>query len=271
MSLKHMRSLMKILSVVLFITLLSSCSTSKQELRGVILPHHNLVGKYIDETYSEIADPSVERVVILSTNHFNIGNHYIQSALEMSSSLELDGDIIEKLQEQNILNVEPIVFESEHGITVHVERLEKYFPDVKIIPIIIKWDTPQEHLDRLVQSMIDEGALDKSLLVASIDFSHFVTEEIAQKNDDRTIEWLEQWGAGELENISLDEIKALEKSIKMDTPTSTAMDSPEALYVFTQLLDKPQRLEVWKRTSSTSLLGGENPFQNTSHLFVRVW
>ena len=51
-----------------------------------------------------------------------------------------------------------------------------------------------------------EGDMDKTLIIASIDFSHFVTEETALANDQRTMKWFESWGNGDVSDPSLDSL-----------------------------------------------------------------
>jgi AmmeMemoRadiSam system protein B len=261
---------------------LASCSVEEAKIsgevqnegtgvvRGVVLPHHNLVGKYIDGLYSEIDDGDVDRIILISTNHFDYGYHFIQSTDDLDSDLELQTDFIENLYRENILSVEDTGLDAEHGIMVHIDRIEKYFPDARVVPIMIKWQTPQEKLDDLVEVILEEGGMDRTLVIASIDFSHFVVEETAVVNDERTMQWFEDWGKREILEISLDSMWDLEKSIEMDTKEATALDSPETLYVFAKLLGDPKEVELWKRTSSHSLYGGNDPMQNTSHLFVKV-
>jgi len=112
--------------------------------------------------------------------------------------------------------------------------------------------------------------LDKALVIASIDFSHYVSEETALKNDQRTQDWLLDWDEG-LESADFDDSWGLEKTFVMDSKKGTAMDSPETFYVFTSLLGKVKEVEIWNRTSSASLTGEIDPLQNTSHIFVKVW
>ncbi len=255
------------------------------DLKGVILPHHNLTGKNIDEFYESIKDDNFERIIILSTNHFDFGYGFIQSSLEARDGINPDKDFIRNLRAGGFLHVEPVTFNAEHGITTHYDRIQKYFPESKVVPIMIKWKTPEENLSKLIKGIgeADDGA--KTLIIASIDFSHFVSEETGRENDDRSSEFLLNWAdksaaesdsggngiSGNTADISLDELLELEKSISFDTEKSTAYDSPEALYVFMYLIVRPEKVEIFKRTSSAEMTGIKDPMQYTSHLFVKVY
>lgn len=246
---------------------------------ALILPHHNLVGEFIDEVYSDVASDQIERVIIVSTNHFDTGYSNIQSSKSFKTTLDYDDELIDHLGNEKVLRVEERNFNLEHGITVHTEYIEKYMPDAQIVPIIIKWGVPEPELDSLI-SAVKSSNLENTLYVGSIDFTHYVSEEIASENDARTMQWLEDWGDGKVEDISLQTFWDLERSIGYEpdlqaesdlVEVPTAMDSPETMYVITQLVGEPEEVEIWKRTSSASMYNIENPLENTSHLFVKIW
>lgn len=228
--------------------LLSACG--QKNIEGIIVPHHLLVSKFIDETYSKVSQnlPDTENIILISLNHFNSGFSYIQKP---------------KLSEI-----------SDHGITAQIPFIEKYFPKAKIFPVIIKAVAPQNRLDLLI-TKLSELDPQKTLVIASIDFSHYIDEDLALKKDTATIDWLKSVKTKTDSEISLDEIKKLaqveekfeEDFYKIETPV--AIDSPESLYVITKLmaLQSASNFELQNRTSSASLLGIEDQTQNTSHIF----
>lgn len=247
----------------------SAPEQSQPTVRGAIFPHHNIVGEQIDAMYAEIANPETERVILISTNHFNKGYHYIQ-AIDRLESISIDTELIKKLEETNTVRANAPSLQGEHGLTVHTNRIKKHFPNASLVPLAIKWETPQKTLDKLIQSLQSEN-LENTVIIASIDFSHYVSEEGAMDNDTRTMEWLKGWENGTSNLTNLDQFWDLEESTQFDTDISTAIDSPETLYVLTNLIPTPEKVEIWKRTSSASMFGLNSPMQNTSHIFVKVW
>lgn len=235
---------------------------------GAILPHHNVVGNHIDAFYEEIANLHVERVILISTNHFNTGYYYIQST-DRVEGFQFDEEILSQLEEQKIGNINPAALGGEHGLTVHFDRIKKAFPNAELVPLVLKWKTPQKNLDRLID-LLRSYNLEETVIIASIDFTHYTGEEGALRNDERTMAWLQSWEDGIANTDDLEEYWSLEKSLQFDTEISTALDSPETLYVFTNLIPQPQDVEIWKRTSSASIFNLDDPMQNTSHLFVKV-
>lgn len=269
--------------------LLSAGCTPQPEpdpvIGGIILPHHLLVENEIRDFLEEVAsrrDPStVQRILLLSPNHFGYGYSAIQSTNEPYDATvfdvpDLDLETIQQLADSSPLAIEPADFPKEHGITVPATLLKEVFPDATLVPITLKIGTPESDLEQLIAAI---AALDLSqtLVVSSVDFSHYVSEQVALANDQRTIFTLEKTEQN-LQNEGIDyglfealqEIAQTESEPDGETaPEAVAFDSPESLYVLIRVMEKQNALDfnLWKRTSSASITGLEDPLQNTSHVF----
>lgn len=246
--------------------------------KAIIVPHHLLVENYIDDFYKQISEknPNVEKIILISPNHFNYGNRYIQSTTSLpdqnGKQINLSKDEIAKLSQSGALSIEPIYFEKEHGIINQTIFTNKYFPNAKIIPIRIKNGTTKDRLDMALNEL-SKIITPNTLIIVSADFTHYTDEKIAIKNDEKFIKYFEN-----LKNnseINFDEIKKLAttENAKQENENlenyPVALDSPESLYLDLKLLQKQNALTFtfFKRTSSASLLGLKNPLDNTSHLF----
>ena len=220
---------------------------------GGILPHHLLVEKEIDAFYKTLENPNIDRIIVISPNHFNYGYNAIRTTDET-----LGAGGVAALETKN--------FELEHGITVHETFIKKYFPKASVTPVIIKFGTEQTRLDRLVDQIVRMD-LTHTLILASIDFTHMDPESIAVKNDERTLSWLNQISE---KPILLEEVRQLAKTTNPEPAwDSVAMDSPESLYVLVRVMQAKgaTSFKKWARTSSASLIPGLDPSQNTSHIF----
>lgn len=263
-----------VISALAFFSLWTIYNKSQlpNEIKGIVLPHHLLVENYIDDLYKLTSekDPNISRIILLSPNHFGYGFSYIQStnqAFTPKNSPRLDKNFIENLSQKTPLKIDQSYFEKEHGIMSELPFIKKYFPNAKIVPIRIKPTTPQSQLDPLIKE-ISSTDLSRTLIIASIDFTHSESEETAVKNDNRIITWLEDWAKGS-QKADFQEIKKLAKSISKTVQDSVAMDSPESFYILTKLMEheSAKTFTLFKRTSSASLLNIKDPLQNTSHIF----
>lgn len=229
---------------------------------GALIPHHLLVEKHIDQFYQKLAEENsdIQTVILLSPNHLGHGRSFMQTTDKFAS--------IRQLLEHSPLGLETKSFEKEHGVYIHLPFLKKYFPKAKLIPIIFKKNTPENRLNILTKNL-KKNITDNTLIIGSIDFTHYESEEIAVGNDNRTITWLENLKNKDIGKISLDEIAKLAKSTKQTNLDSVAFDSPESMYVLLKLLANYQstNFTLFKRTSTLSLTKLTNPLDNTSHIF----
>ncbi len=240
-------------------------------VRGIILPHHLLVASFMEKFYGQLAaENSYDRVVILAPNHFGYGYNFVQTTDAVEGGPGLDLKWIDTLEESKTARMETADFGKEHGAYVHYPFLRKYFPKALIVPIIIKNDTPCRTLDQLADKLAElrdreEG---RTLILASLDFSHYSAEEISAANDRRTIAWLEKGAAFEAGNLCQESVE-MAVSLDSETPDAVAIDSPGVIYVMQRLMQNSgaANFNLWARTSSASLLDSVRPIDNTSHVF----
>ena len=232
--------------ITIFVGTLLGCTSDvpccdESEIKGAILPHHLFVDYLIEDFYEELSNENFDQIILLSPNHFGYGHANIHTT---------DYD------------------EREHGITVHLDYISQYFPDAEVLPATFKLNTSQRELDAFVQEILTSD-LSNTLVLASLDFTHLESEKIALQNDERMIAWLEILGKADT-NTSLEYIHELASTINPNPlADAVSVDSPEALYVLTQLMlsQEATHFELWQRTSSASLGHLENPADNPSHIF----
>lgn len=274
---------MKILSCTVLVGIVAlgqGCSPLKGEevdlpVAGVILPHHALVEPFMEDFLEEMRAQAgmeaVERVILISPNHFGYGYANLQTLSSEFQSVDeawpLEGALQERLIQRSSLEAVSDDFYLEHGITVPWALLKEHWPEATLLPITIKPGTSQAELDRLIQALEQED-LQRTVVVGSIDFSHLTPESIAAENDAATVTWLTAipedsttWHA------ALEQLAHPESLVKVEG--AVAMDSPETLYVVLKLMEARgfTAFTLWQRTSSAALTGIEDPLQNTSHLF----
>lgn len=213
------------------------------EPQGAILPHHLFVDYLIDDFYERLAQETtnIDQIILLSPNHLGYGHTNIQTT---------DYD------------------SREHGITVHLPYIETYFPGAEISPATFKFGTSEQELNAFIDELLAQN-FRHTLVLASIDFTHLEPEEIALQNDQRTIEWLGSL-ASPTTDATLSHIHNLAATTGENSlEGAVALDSPETLYVFAQLMraQEATQFKLWQRTSTASLGNLQKPEDMTSHIF----
>jgi AmmeMemoRadiSam system protein B len=244
-----------------------------EKVKAMILPHHLLVASFMEKFYAEIAAKNTyDRVVILSPNHFGYGHNFLQTTDKLPDPDSLDRQWVKELDSSRTARIENTDFGLEHGIYVHYPFLKKYFPGAKLVAVTVKDKTPCAELDRLAGKLMDLEKVSpgRTLYVASLDFSHYSSEEIAAANDRRTLSWL-----GRVSGADGDMCReATETAVSLDTktPDAVAIDSPGVIYTLRKIMDGPETKErkvfqFWNRTSSASMMSSVRPVDNTSHIY----
>jgi len=211
----------------------------KKHVIGGIIPHHLLAAPLISGFFQGIKNQHVQRVIILSPNHYNNGPFQItvskanfETAYGMAHP---DIDAIQKLDD-SVGNYED-VFDNEHGIYGIVPFIKKTFPSAKIIPLILKSDVTQKECDDLVSKLAE--IVDKNtIIIASTDFSHYLPLKQADQFDIQSIKVLNDWKPAEI--LLLNDTKNV--------------DSPQSLYVVEELMTKIGAKNMYKIAHSNSAL-----------------
>ncbi|MCC6643852.1 AmmeMemoRadiSam system protein B [Candidatus Peregrinibacteria bacterium] len=248
------------------------------KVRAIVVPHHLLVKSFMQKFYSQLAANGAEyqRIVIISPNHFNYGLYAVRSVLELKGKspqgeafeFNIDQDAVQKLADQGAVRLENRYFEREHGVFVQAGFIKEFWPEAKVVPIIIKNGAALERLNKLIEGLreLDDG---KTLFLFSVDFSHYTSEEFAVLNDLRTLNWLSELGSQNWDDQGeLDLLVKNGKSFDVKSSDSVAVDSPESLWVMGKMADLGGwEFNLWGRTSSASIADMNDPTQNTSHIF----
>jgi AmmeMemoRadiSam system protein B len=195
-------------------------SIDKLNIVSGVVPHHLLAEEIIDDFFSYISSQeNVETIILLSPDHFQSGvlnneNTFITldwesvSEKENSSNIKIDSLLGKKLAGENkiILNSADIIY--DHGITNLIPYIKKYFPESKFLPILIPIDITKEQIEHLVKT-IDKAASAQTIIIGSVDFSHYLPPQAADFHDAKSIRVLLNFEEDNFDNIEVDCWQAL--------------------------------------------------------------
>ncbi len=167
------------------------------KIQAVITSHHFLAKDLIAKTLAIVDEEKIEEIILVSPDHFkqikkrqcliltdNIGWETDFGKLEPESSE------INKINKNQNVCTDFNSFRGEHGIYTLVPFLKNYFPKAKIVPLILKPKNNFEDFYNLGKEIANDFDKSKTLMVISSDFSHYVTESVANKQDEKSVEIL---------------------------------------------------------------------------------
>lgn len=223
-----------------------------EEAVAVISSHHLLAKDLIAETFSKIDDKQIEQVLIVSPDHFKQikdTNCLIMTAnVGWKTETEVinpGSEIITKWMEGKDWCNDINSFRGEHGITALVPFIRHYFPRATIVPMILRQNNNLEFFNHLGEKMAKEVSKDKTLVVVSSDFCHYMANNKAKENDKISLKVLE--------NKEVDEINLVNN------------DCHECLAFLFGYLDKEDQFKLIKNSNSFEI-SGEDPEYVTSYI-----
>lgn len=188
--------------------------SNDEKISAVIVPHFDVFASQRQALLQDIGQtPKPKTIMLVSVNHFNTGNENILTTdrnwTTDRGTVEADNDLIAQLTKSKIAGNDENAFTNEHGIKNILDDIKSSFPESKILPIIIKDSTSQQEMEQLAQWLIANTS--KTLLISSVDFSHYCPPAIARIHDSFSIQALSS----------------------MDTSTiwRAETDSPQTLYL----------------------------------------
>jgi AmmeMemoRadiSam system protein B len=220
-------------------------SSLKGAVLGGVAPHHDLALDMIVEFYREIKGSSgakrdVRRVWLFAPDHFRRAKRWAAvcpSDWTLSEgSISADRGVVRALGGMSIVETDSALFSREHGVTLHIPLIARFFPRASVVPIVLRPDIPDVALLMLrgkIRELMDDG----DIIILSMDLSHYKTPEAAEIEDGRALEVL----------LAMRPLAA--SSIDADARRAASL-------VLTLLRDRgARRGELIKRSDSSSILG----------------
>ncbi|WP_366922312.1 AmmeMemoRadiSam system protein B [Metallumcola ferriviriculae] len=197
--------------------------SSDNRIDGAVVPHHLLAHQLISQVFSRFRQQEPSLLVLVGPNHHNRGERIITGTWDWQTpfgTVEVDREVVGKLLDAAPVKQDDMVLDSEHSIGNLMPFIKFYLPETKVVPLILHHDVSRQEAKLLAEQLnevTDEGAV----IIASVDFSHYLTREEAQQKDRETMAALKADNLGRIFSMGND---------YLDSPASlgvlfTAMDA----------------------------------------------
>ena len=160
-----------------------------------IIPHDVYMGDYIAHFFSALSKiSSPATIILIGPDHFERGDGIFTTTDTAWKTpygiLEPNRSVIHSLEEKHVAHIQTSVMQSEHSISALVPFIKYYFPDTKIVPIIMKAATNQNDITALRNAL--SSLQGTTVLVGAIDFSHYLLPSESDINDISTQQAIEE-------------------------------------------------------------------------------
>lgn len=182
---------------------------------GGVASHHipTTIPRLVD-FYSRLKHTqSVKNFIVIGPDHTDAGNAPITVSnasffTDYGEVRPIDG-LASKLQDAKLANIEEPPFGSEHSVGSQILIISKIFPGAKVTPIILRSDTTKDHaeaLGKMLATVMD----DETVLIASVDFSHYLSTDQAMPLDQISGEVVHNLDLEALPLVTADSGKSIE-------------------------------------------------------------
>lgn len=234
--------------------------TSKQntsfseKVGGGVVPHHLLASRLIADFFSGLSQKNYKTLVLLGPNHDEKGGKILTSSLTWNTpfgSVMADTEIVNFLLTKNIAQEDLEVFSEEHSLAILIPFIKFYLPDTKVVPIILRKTTTKEEIASLAEALKNFYSEEK-LIIASVDFSHYLNSEQAKSKDEVTLKYMQTFDYEKLLNLSSDYI-----------------DSPPSIVGLLMTMQKIRKtkMKVIENTNSGEILNDQS-IPSTSYFSI---
>lgn len=163
-----------------------------RKIKGAIVPHAGYIysGSIAAHSYYKIVEDGFpETFVILSPNHTGLGSGVSISSDEQWNTplgnIDVDTEFAEYLfKNSDIMDLDNIAHMREHSCEVQLPFLQYFSEDFTIVPITMGFQDMKTAKDVAKTITNAKNSLNRDILVlASTDFTHYQSHEIASKQD----------------------------------------------------------------------------------------
>lgn len=184
---------------------------------SLVVPHHNFIAQERLKYFKTIAlkRPFTRIVIIVGPNHFSPNQTQLTYANRQWNLSNGTVDFTANFESifKPFINLDNNLVKNDHTIYNLLPDIKTVWPQATVFPILIGQNYPVSKLNSLISAM-SKNCKFNCLLIASVDFSHYLPSGLAEVHDQKSLK--------ELNNQNFAEILKLE------------VDSPQSLYLLAQ-------------------------------------
>jgi len=159
----------------------------QNEFTAGITSHHDLASPLIGQFFRCLAERNnPQTIIIIGPNHFQQGSRAILSGKNAWQTpfgrLAVDQDKLALLSQSELLEISDQAISRDHAVSFLAPYLKYFFPEAKMVPLLLRFDYTQPEAEQGI-AWLDKIIDENTFLLGSIDFSHYLSLEQAEKND----------------------------------------------------------------------------------------
>lgn len=174
---------------------------------GGIIPHHLYPGFIFADFFSRLSPQNPKTIILIGPNHYERGNFKALTSVYGWQTpfgvVEPNELFINKLVKENLIKIDGEVVSADHAVAGSMPFVKYYLPNVRVVPILLSGHMTQEET-RILASNLKKRMDKDTVIIAAVDFSHYLTNQQAQEKDKVTLEVMKNFDYRQLFSLNND-------------------------------------------------------------------
>lgn len=168
---------------------------------GGITPHHLEVGFILADFYKRLSWQKPDTIILLGPNHYEKGNFKALTSLYGWDTpfgvVKPNDTIINTLISRNLVRVDEQTLPNDHAVAGSMSFIKYYIPEAKVVPILLSGRMTSGEAEMLA-GCLKNFIKEDSVIVAAVDFSHYLMNKEAQEKDKTTLQIMQDFNFRQL-------------------------------------------------------------------------
>lgn len=164
------------------------------KVQGAVVPHHMLASSAISGLFDSL-NHDYNTAVIIGPNHEQIGDSlaYTSSSTWKTYFGDINGckELVKDVTSSGLIVISDEIVSTEASVGVPINFIRAYLPDSCVVPIIVKETSSLEEIEDLKDD-VEKVLGDNVLVLASVDFSHYLNIQNTKEMDKETLTAIEK-------------------------------------------------------------------------------
>jgi AmmeMemoRadiSam system protein B len=189
----------------------------KGRVLGAIVPHH-ILASYLMSSLFDSLPGDYDTVFILGPNHKEEGEAlaYTSKAAWQTEfgTVKASSRRIDSLSGE-VVKIDDGIISEEHSVAVPINYIKKYLPEAEVVPLVLNEAYSVKDISGLSKLLLP-FMNERTLVLASVDFSHYLTASEAEKMDKLTLKAIAEGDYTKLNEFNSDNLDSSSSMILID-------------------------------------------------------